>query len=167
MSFIEGFGDEVPLVFLLSTILIAFLFLAWKSTEVTEPVITEQSVPFTFTITSNVSLTNNSFQSNRESSSPTIPESNLLDSISPLTSEPSSSNELHSEQPIQTEDSPHDNQVPGNEEQAAHIPEGKNGPHLRERKKHSDTFSVKLMFMDDTHRVVEAHSQQTLKDFRA
>lgn len=165
MSFIEGFGDEVPLVFLLSTVLIGFLFLAWKSTEVTEPVINEQSVPFTFTITSNVSVTNNSFQSNRDSSPSSIPESNLLDSISPLVVDPTPTSEPHSEPPIQSTDAPNNHQVTEDEAQAANLPEEVES-HLRERKKNSESFTIKLMFLDDTHRTVEANSQQTLKDFR-
>jgi len=161
MSFIEGFGDEVPLVFMLLTVLIAFLFLAWKSTEVTD--FTEQH------IISNLSAINNSFQSNRDSSPPIIPELNLLDSIAPQTLEPTPTNESHSESPIQPVDAANYNQaseLSDNEAPAEHLPVDEDGPQLRERKRNLETFTVKLMFMDDTHKIVEAHSQQTLKDFR-
>ena len=157
MSLIEGFGDEVPLVFCLSAVLVGFLFLAWKSTEVSEPSVTEQAVPFTFTISSNVSIINNGFQVPSVPSAPTVvPESISPDSNLPLpTSDGDIVNESRSS--LSTPSADVDEHVSDlltrNKDDGTSSSLG-------------ETFTIKLMFMDDSHKIVEARSQQTLKDFK-
>ena len=166
MTWIEGVGDEVPIFFVLAAIIIvAFMVLAWKSTDVPEQPL---SIPvLTFTISSRETTTVSS-QITNDDGPPLIPEESLANQEVPLTLNPdlisihqatgrnsSSQLETGEETNVEPETSTEDK-----------------GNNLRKRVTESsatcseDVISVKLMYMDDTNRVVESPLHSTIGDFK-
>jgi hypothetical protein len=162
MSLIEGMGDEVPIFFVLAAIVIvAFMVLAWKSTDVPE-----LSLPLpvlTFTLSQReIPVASGLIADNGPP--PFAPEETLLNQEipSPLNPDLISSHQATVNSPTQPVNDDSETVAEG-------MPEDK-GSELRRRQTdapHSEaTISVKLMYMDDTHRVVESPISSTIGDFK-
>ncbi|KAI9554167.1 hypothetical protein GHT06_019439 [Daphnia sinensis] len=137
MSLIEGIGDEVPIFFVLAAIVIvAFMVLAWKSTDVPE---TPLSLPvLTFTL------------SQREIPATTGDNQRANSAIQTENNEESSSEV----QPV-------------SQETASDKSDGPRRRRIDASPTRTEAIiSVKLMYMDDTHRVVESPTNMTIGDFK-
>lgn len=167
MSLIEGMGDEVPIFFVLAAIVIvAFMVLAWKSTDV--PELSLPSPVLTFTLTQREIPAASGLVVNEDRPRLT-PEENVLNQDIPSPPNP----DLISSHQATTMGS--DTQpANGDSETVAEatseaVSEDKSGE-LRERQtdaSHSEAtiISVKLKYMNDTHRVVESLINSTIGDF--
>lgn len=166
MTWIEGVGDEVPIFFVLAAVIVVvFMVLAWKSTDVPEPSL---ALPvLTLTISSREAPVVSNLVNN-DDGPPLIPEETSSNEEVPLTLNPDliashqTSSVRNSTQPGTSEEV--------NTETAAEVPETENI--LRRRQTDSsqassrDIISLKLMYMDDTHRIVESSAHTTLGEFK-
>lgn len=166
MTWIEGVGDEVPIFIILAVVVVViFMVLAWKSTDVPESSLT---IPvLTFTITSRETPTTSGIV-NSEEGPPSRPEETSSNQEIPLTLNPDliASHQTSSVRNIVT--NPETNEE-NNAETSPTLVEEENN--LRRRchsssSTNSQIISVKLMYMDDTHRIVESPSNITLGDFK-
>ena len=162
MSLIEGMGDEVPIFFVLAAIVIvAFVVLAWKSTEVPE-----LSLPLpvlTFSLSQREMPTEPGLIA-VNTGPPAVPDESLsnLEIPSHLNPDLISSHQAtvnSSTQPV-NDDS----------ETVAEAGLGDKGSEVRKRQTDTTnseaTISVKLMYMDDTYRIVESLISSTIGDFK-
>ncbi len=171
MTWIEGVGDEVPIFCVLAAIIVvAFMVLAWKSTEVPEQSL---SLPvLTFTLSSR-GATNASSLITDDDGPPLIPEERLANEEVPLTLNPDliSSHQANTTRNsrIAQQPTPETTEETNVEAEASSEDRGTN---LRRRvteastTQSEDIISVKLMYMDDTNRVVESPLHSTIGDFK-
>ncbi|XP_057375974.1 transmembrane and ubiquitin-like domain-containing protein 1 isoform X2 [Daphnia carinata] len=169
MSLIEGIGDEVPIFFVLAAIVIvAFMVLAWKSTDVPE---TPLSLPvLTFTLSQRVIPAPAGLVADDDGPSFPLEDNESNQEISSAENlEVSSDHQTIANSAIQAEN---------NEETLSEVQsmsqETASDKSDEPRRKQMDAsptrteaiISVKLMYMDDTHRVVESPISMTIGDFK-
>ncbi len=167
MSLIEGMGDEVPIFFVLAAIVIvAFMVLAWKSTDV--PELSLPSPILTFTLTQREIPAAAGLIVNEDRPRLT-PEENVLNQDIPS---PPNPDLISSHQATVGSDTQPAN---GDSETVAEaVPEPVSedkSSELRQRqtdasRSDATTISVKLKYMNDTHRVVESLINSTIGDFK-
>jgi len=158
MSLIEGMGDEVPIFFFLAVIVIvAFMVLAWKSTDVPELSLPLPVLTFTLSqreIPAATGLIEN------EDRPPFAPEENVSNQA--LNPDLISSHQATASSDTQP--------VNGNSETVVEAVSEDKSSELRERQTDAScseaTISVKLKYMNDSHRVVESLINSTIGDFK-
>lgn len=172
MSLIEGVGDEVPIFFVLAAIVIvAFMVLAWKSTDVPE---TPLSLPIlTFTI-SQREIPAASGLVEEDDGASLLQEEHLLNHEIPsaLNTDATSDHQTIASSAIQAENS--DGTTSGTSEAHPTSEEAASDKSSELRKRKTDAspaqseaiITVRLMYMDDTQRVVESPINTTIGDFK-
>lgn len=166
MSWIEGIGDEVPIFFLLAlTVVLVFMVLAWKSTDVPEPSTPQNEDQLRFSVASDSTPEVAADVFPGPSNQP--PSSSSSNDAQTVT--PSASN---SEQP--TEQPKQDNNPTENEENTSRDDEkdqeDDTGTKIRRRiletTQAQETILIRLKYLDDTQRTVESSMNTTLGDFK-
>ena len=161
MSWIEGIGDEVPIFFILATfVIVIFMILAWKSTEVAEP-----SMPvLTFTISQNENPIVSQVRNTEDR--PLTSDSNLPNHEVPLTLNPDLIMNLQTSRGGSV-NQPENTTVTTSADEAETSQEEDNTLRRRITSTQAENIiSIKLMYMDDTHRIVESQSVSTLGEFK-
>lgn len=152
MSWIEGVGDEVIFFLLAACALLAILVLTWKSTEVPD----SGAVSFRFTITARRPLLE---------VQPNIPTAPPISNEEVTRTAPPSIEEENSTDPPQTAQPEASNNEGEQDEAADSEAAGEDG--VRRRAKPSEVIiKIRLMYMDETQKVVETSNQQSLGDFK-
>lgn len=152
MTWIEGVGDEVPIFFILAMVVVAiFMILAWKSTDVPEPSL---AIPvLTLNVSSRATPNPSTAATSNNHEPPNIPQQ---DSPAPETAE---RHPAPDEPPRQEEINTGDQ----TDQELTGVRRRHTTP-LQEDSQ--DLISVKLMYMDDTQRLVETTHHTTIGDFK-
>lgn len=163
MSWIEGIGDEVPIVFILATlVIVVFMLLAWKSTDVPEPALPSPVEPLSSTPHLQDPPTN---AEPHAPGPPGVPEGTASTPQDPRN--PGTSSE-HSDQPAVDKQEPAVGQCPEAVEES--------GTSLRRRQnvteettgtsRTENTILIRLKYIDDRQMLVESPITTTLGDFK-
>lgn len=163
MSWIEGIGDEVPIFFLIAIVVIVlFMVLAWKSTDVPEASIPTTDSQPRFSVAAD--------------SNPEIAGELLTDHPAPPASPP-----------VEPQPSASGVQLPEQEEEENKVketktrltedtlssteePEDDTGNKIRRRiletTRAQEVILIRLKYLDDTQRTVESNMNTTLEEFK-